>query len=301
MAFQTTTVTDYIDALVKIEAFAVAQGWTVHAKYDENGDPIVSYNTTSPAGILANNLILHSTGTSTQDDFYLKIQSRGNIVAGYYNLRVQAGSEVDPDNSHVFLYNTTIGISATLNAQPMTIWMFGDANYIMFVCRISTSYVGAYMGRFDAYGLPDAYPKPICVCANSNSSTVAYDSGSNVGIMDTSLGISMMKADSSLFVPNEKISKGLLPLSGFHTSSSINYLNIHDDITNDLMERLEFFNTNVIYGALTNCMYITAVNHAPEDIQQVANGANNDNYIVFGNLTVTTEGNLFAVYKDTTA
>ena len=154
------------------------------------------------------------------------------------------------------------------------------------------------MGRFDAYGLPDAYPIPMCVCANSDSSIEPYN-GSNVGIMDSSDAMSMIKEDSTILDFTTKNGQGLYPLGGMNVGESAHYLNVADDVTNDLMERLEFFDATRFYGALDNCLYVSATNNAPEDVKQVANGGSTDNYIVFGNLTNSGEGDLFAVYKDT--
>jgi hypothetical protein len=151
--------TDYEDLLVKLKAFALANGW-------------VSVEDTS------DKLVLQGEGSGT-DEIFVGIQKYENIPGDSYGWHLQGysgyvdGLTFDGQPGAIpHQVNTNWNPSVPLWDTTIPYWFVGDGRRLIVVAKISTVYVMAYLGFYLPFASPNQYPYPLAVggsYANYNS------------------------------------------------------------------------------------------------------------------------------------
>lgn len=161
MAFEIDTATNYLDLLARVEAFAVANGWTSRRS---------TYNAgTSTDG----ELILEGEGLSATDAIVVGVQTFKDVAAGRYNFRIRGFTGWDGA-----VWNSLPGPSAEryvpLWQNSIPYWLMVNAQRILLMAKCSTFYHYMHLGFIDTYSTDDEYPYPLMIGGTASSSTVKY-------------------------------------------------------------------------------------------------------------------------------
>jgi len=284
---------NFNDFLNKLKSNLVSQNWinlediTVSSSrqmYFKNSvtDVIIGFKEVSSSPDYFNLLLNSPTSYSGSFDFYNQI----NSILHY------------PNNTATS--SNSMPVLACLNT-PMNFWLFIDNDRVIIVLKCNTNYNSAYLGRFEQYGSPLQYPKPIFIGGHAKSSTMLNSStasGNECFIFENSEkknngGARLRKYDTT-WVTIGNSSQTLDTGSGaiYPTMSLSTENNYTTDNTYDLEPLILYTDTSAA-GELKNIFWLTGRGLSAES--EISIGA--DNYIIFPNIFRTTNKDFYCIKK----
>jgi hypothetical protein len=149
MAYQTGTANDYRDLLDKLRTFVVANGWQIKRWEQKEEDE----------------LILQGPGSAGKDQIFVGIKTYSDKDQDYFNWRLQGMIGFDSN----FAFDEQPGAipsippAMALWNKSIPYWLVVNARRFVLVTKISTVYMGLYLGFLKVYGSPGQYPYPLMV------------------------------------------------------------------------------------------------------------------------------------------
>jgi hypothetical protein len=153
MAHTTGTATDYHDLLAKLEAYLLAQGWTIN-------DYAAGATITDPS-----HLYVTAPGNVGGQKPKIAILTDCNTVANAYGWQICAYPNYDPARAFGTQDNNSPIIHYCLWQNAIDYWFYVNDTRFIVVAKIGVYYISMYAGFFLPYALPTEYPYPYFIGA----------------------------------------------------------------------------------------------------------------------------------------
>ncbi len=171
MATESGTATSAADLYAKLTAFLTTNAALVAA-----GQAWVNvWNT----GTDPTDRVLRGPGLSNQDQVYVGMRLRQNVVADSYWIEAAGMTGILPVSTHYneHINGTPANVRMFLDSGSMEYWFSANGRRFMVTVKISTVYETMYAGLFMPYANPLSYAYPFFIGASAGQSNKANGHG----------------------------------------------------------------------------------------------------------------------------
>lgn len=293
MAFIQSTASNFNDLINKIKLDLVANNWVNLI------DSVISSSRELYFKNSVTDVIIGFKEVSSSPDYFNLLLNSINSYSGSFDFYNQIGSIPHfPENT--VITSNSMPVLSLINT-PMNYWAFIDNDRLILVVKCNTSYNSCYLGRFEQFGSPSQYPKPIFVGGNATSSTMLNSSTASTNecfIYENSekrsnAGARFRKYNADWL----NISNGSSTLdTGFGAIYPTNSLGILNSYTTDLtydLESIILYSDESACGELKNIFWVNGRGLSAE-AEILING---DYYLIFPNIFRTTNKDFYCIKK----
>jgi hypothetical protein len=293
MAYIASSASNFQDLIDKVKANLVANGWLNLL------DSVVSSSRELYFKNSVTDVIIGFKEVSSSPDYFNLLLNSCSSYSGSFDWFNQIGSIPHFPNNTASSGNA-MPVLACLNT-PMNYWAFIDNDRLILVVKCNTSYNSCYLGKFEQYGSPNQYPKPIFVGGHAKNSTMlnSYTGFENECFIyenaekKNNCGARLRKYDSTwLSIGNSSLQLD----TGFGAIYPTSSLGIENNYTTDGtydVEPLILYTDTSAAGELKNIFWLAGRGLSAESEITI----DSVNYIIFPNIFRTTNKDFYCIKK----